>query len=156
SELIVAYFADKHFAFPPMAGFTKRRWMPHPPYHAYVQTLFWNFMRPSEASGLWWGDVDLDEEVSYIRRSRHLYEYGEPNTKQAIRTIDLPPETVRLLRALQPLHATHMTPVFTTTTGEPIEPRTFAGHWYACLRTLGIRQRGLYCTKDTCVTTALQ
>jgi hypothetical protein len=45
---------------------------------------------------------------------------------------------------------------FTTTTGAPIEPKTFSTHWYACLRALGLRQRGLYCTKDTFVTTALE
>jgi hypothetical protein len=27
--------------------------------------------------------------------------------------------------------------------------------WYRCLRALGLRQRGLYCTKDTFVTPAL-
>ena len=47
-------------------------------------------------------------------------------------------------------------PVFTTTTGAPIEPKTFSAHWYQCLRVLGFRVRGLYCTKDTCVTTALR
>ena len=29
-------------------------------------------------------------------------------------------------------------------------------HWYDCLRALGLRVRGLYCTKDTYVSTALQ
>jgi hypothetical protein len=46
-------------------------------------------------------------------------------------------------------------PVFTTTTSTPIELKAFSRHWYDCLRTFGIRQRGLYCTKDTFVTTAL-
>src|SRR4029077_12293216 len=31
----------------------------------------------------------------------------------------------------------------------------FRAHWYVCLRELGIRQRGVYATKDTFVTTAL-
>ena len=35
------------------------------------------------------------------------------------------------------------TPVFTTTAGKPIEPKTFSEHWYACLRALGLRVRGL-------------
>src|SRR4029077_18267652 len=41
--------------------------------------------------------------------------------------------------------------LFVTTDGKPIEPKTFAEHWYRCLRALGIRVRGLYCTKDTFV-----
>ena len=47
-------------------------------------------------------------------------------------------------------------PVLSNALGNPIEPKAFTRHWYACLRALGIRQRGLYCTKDTFVTTALQ
>src|SRR5262249_38442684 len=89
------------------------------------------------------------------QRSRHLYEYGAPKTASAERWVELFPETVRLLNDLQ-LHVTPDQPVFTTTTGTPIEPKTFSAHWYDCLRALGIRQRGLYATKDTFVTTALE
>ena len=46
-------------------------------------------------------------------------------------------------------------PVFKNTCGAPIEPKAFSTHWYDCLRVLDIRQRGLYCTKDTFVTMAL-
>ncbi len=38
---------------------------------------------------------------------------------------------------------------------QPIEPNSFLAPWYRCLRALGLRQRGLYTTKDTFVTTAL-
>jgi integrase len=113
-------------------------------------------MRPSEASGLWWGDVDLDEGLAYIRRSRHLYEYGEPKTKTSLRTIELHPDTVRLLRAIQPLNVEPTTSVFVNTAGTPIEPKNFSEHWYRSFRALGIRPRGLYTTKDTCVTTAIK
>src|SRR5262245_3343922 len=47
-------------------------------------------------------------------------------------------------------------PIFTTTTGTPIEPKTFSKHWYDALRACGIRQRGLYTTKDTFVHVALK
>jgi hypothetical protein len=40
--------------------------------------------------------------------------------------------------------------------GEPVEPKSFSEHWYDAQRALGLRVRGLYCTKDTFVTTALQ
>ena len=46
-------------------------------------------------------------------------------------------------------------PVFKNTTGHPIEPNSFLMPWYRCLRALGIRQRGLYATKDTYVSAAL-
>jgi hypothetical protein len=51
-------------------------------------------------------------------------------------------QTLELLRTIQPQRTTPETPVFTTTTGTPIEPKTFSAHWYRCLRALGIRVRG--------------
>jgi hypothetical protein len=39
--------------------------------------------------------------------------------------------------------------------GHPIEPNSLLPHWYAAQRALGLRVRGLYSTKDTFVTTAL-
>src|SRR5262249_40531882 len=54
-----------------------------------------------------------------------------------------------LLESIMPLHLEPDTPVFTNVEGEPIEPKVFSTHWYDCLRVLGIRTRGLYCTKDT-------
>jgi hypothetical protein len=59
-----------------------------------------------------------------------------------------------VLQTIQPLHVTPETPVFVNTCGTPIEPKVFSRHWHDCLRALGIRQRGMYCTKDTFVTTA--
>jgi hypothetical protein len=70
-------------------------------------------------------------------------------------SLQLFPETIRLLRALQPLHVEPATPVFPNTRGAPIEPNSLLPHWYAAQRALGLRVRGLYSTKDTFVTTAL-
>ena len=128
---------------------------PFPSYHAFVHLLFWSGLRPSEAAGLRHGDLDLAAGVLHVRRSRHLWEDNRPKTRSARRTVELFPETVRLLAALRPLHVTPDTPVFTNLNGNPIEPNSFLAPWYRCLRALGFRQRGLYCTKDTFVTTAL-
>lgn len=152
---VVEWFQIKRFSFHGGSSKTARRY-PHPPYAAYVLTLFWTGLRPSEASGLMWGDVDLLRARLHVQRSRHLYEYGAPKTASADRWVELFPAVVEALRAIQPLHTSPETPVFTTTTGTPIEPKSFSSHWYRCLRALGVRQRGLYCTKDTFVTTALQ
>jgi integrase len=128
----------------------------HPPFAAYVQTLFWTGLRPSEASGLEVQDFDAAGGRLHVRQSRHLYEVDEPKTRSAQRWLELHPETVRVIRAAVPLHVEPTRPLFTTTDGRPIEPKTFSEHWYRCLRALGIRVRGLYCTKNTFVTTALQ
>ncbi len=154
-ERILAYFVRKRFGFSPGPGKTGARWLPHPDFHAYVHLLFWTGMRPSEASGLQWRDVDLERGMLYVRRSYHLYGYNAPKTKAARRTVELFPQTVAILTALKKLHVKPETAVFLTTRGEPIEPKTFSEHWYSALRALGLRVRGLYCTKDTYVTTAL-
>jgi hypothetical protein len=104
---------------------------------------------------LQWHDMDLERGTAEVRRSRHLWTYGEPKTAGARRTVQLFPETVRLLRALQPLRVDPTTPVFLNTRGGPIEPNSLLPHWYAAQRALGLRVRGLYSTKDTFVTTAL-
>jgi integrase len=155
-DTVLRWFAGASFGFPAAAGSTKRRWLPHPPFHAYVHVLFWNFLRPSEASGLWWGDVDLEEGLVYVRRSRHSYEYGAPKTRSARRTVELHPETAHLLRAVQPVRCEPTTPVFLNTMGTLIEPKNFSEHWYRALRSLGLRMRGLYTTKATAVTPALR
>ena len=155
-DRILTWFKTKRFGFHAGRGRAMARTLPHPLFHAYVHTLLWTGLRPSEASGLQWGDVDLKRSRFHVRRSRHLYSYNAPKTPSARRTVELFPESVRVLRAIQPLHGRPDAPVFTTTTGTPIEPKTFSAHFYRCLRALGIRQRGIYACKDTFVTTALQ
>src|SRR5438094_8982293 len=56
---------------------------------------------------------------------------------------------------IQPQRVTPKMPVLTNNLGQRIEPNSLLQHWYACQRALGIRVRGLYCTKDTFVTTSL-
>ncbi len=127
----------------------------HPHFLAYVKLLFLSGARPSEASGLLEKDVERDGGFALIRRSFHLGTYGKTKNKRSRRTVELDPEVIAALRMIQPLHVTPEMPVFTGTDGAPIEPKAFSARWYDCLRALGIRQRGIYCMKDTFVTTAL-
>jgi integrase len=152
---LLAWFETRTFrmaAAPRSAGYVQQL---HLAYHVYLHLLFWSGMRPSEGAGLQIQDVDLDRGTATVRRSRHLWTYGEPKTSSARRTVQLFPETVRLLRALQPLRVEPTMPVFHNTRGGPIEPNSLLPHWYAAQRACGIRVRGLYSTKDTFVTTAL-
>jgi integrase len=127
---------------------------PHPSFHAFVHTLFKTGMRPSEATALRWGDVDLQMASIRVARSRHLGEDGPPKTAKARRTVRLLPQTVKVLGSTQPFHVTPETFVFRNTEGRPIDPKHFS-YCYDCLRALGIRQRGLYSTKDSYISTAL-
>ena len=82
--------------------------------------------------------------VDYIERNVSRSEPGD--------AIKLADGTV-----IRPLRWTPEMPVFTMTEGKPIEPKAFASrYWYACLRALNIRVRGIHCTKDAFVTTCLQ
>src|SRR5262249_12755594 len=152
---LLAWFATRIFRVPSDPGGTGYILRPHPAYHIYLHLLFWSGMRPSGAAGLQWYDMDLERGTAEVRRSRHLWTYGEPKTTGARRTVQLFPETVRLVRALQPLRVEPTMPVFPNTRGTPIEPNSLLPHWYAAQRALGLRVRGLYSTKDTFVTTAL-
>jgi hypothetical protein len=78
---ILAWFERKLFGMRPGPGSTRTRLVPHPIFHAYVRTLFWTGLRPSE-SGLQWGDMGLDAARLHVQRSRHLYEDGALVTEE--------------------------------------------------------------------------
>jgi integrase len=90
--------------------------------------LFWTGARPSEASGLQWGDVDFKGKLVFVRRSFHLGAYAGAKTKRSVRRVQLADDLVELLRALQPLRVEPTTPVFTKLDGTAIEPKTFSNH----------------------------
>lgn len=155
-DRILEYFRTKRFGVHAgrSAEDSNRRRL-HPHFHAYLHFLFWHGARPSEASGLWWEDIDLKRGTARIRRSYHMGHYGKPKTKSARRPIELDPDFVRLMEPLQPLKVTPKTPVFINTEGNPVEPKAFSERWYDALRALKLRPRGLYSTKDTFVTLTL-
>jgi integrase len=153
ADKIEAYFRTKTFRQSEVKGRYVSR--PYPVFYAYVHALFWTGLRPSEASGLQLEDLDVQRGTLEVRRSYHFHEMGEPKTVNAHRQVELLPITVKILHDLFPLHVTPEMPLFPNIEGRPIDPQAFTRHWYDGLRALGIRQRGLYCTKDTFVTTAL-
>jgi len=124
--------------------------------HSMIHLLAWTGMRPSEACGLQWQDVDLVKGILLIRRSRHLGELAAPKTDGAGRVVRLVPDSVAWLRQIQPLHVRPSDFVFLNVDGRPVDQRKLAERFHASLRALGIRVRGLYCLKDTYVTFALQ
>lgn len=155
-QKILKAFAAREYGFNPGRGESVQRYRPHPPFFAYAHALFWTGLRPSEASGLQQGDLDLAKRRIYVRRSRNEYEDGAPKTVSAERTVEIFPETCFILAAIRRPGAAPTDPVFTNTRGLHIEPKSFSEHWYDVLGELGLRRRGLYCTKDTYVTTALE
>ena len=60
-------------------------------------------MRPSEALGLCWGDVDLRRGEISISKSRYLGEESGTKTEGSERVIKLLPNVVNILKAIKPV-----------------------------------------------------
>ncbi len=120
--------------------------------YAYVFTLLNIPFRPSEASGLNWGDIDLANARAHVRRSYNSGALGKPKTQSSRRTVMLPPEVVEVLSQIQPLHVSPDDPVFVNRDGLRIDRKHFSPTWNGCLRAAGVRLRGIYACKDTCIT----
>jgi hypothetical protein len=136
----------------PLGGYAPR---PHYPYYAYLFTLFFTEIRPSEASALRVGVVDLANGVLRIERSRSLGHEGAPKTAAAARWVRLTARNVEILRLLIELNTGPEDYLFKNTLGEPIHQAHFYRLFCGAQRALGIRLRDLYATKDTYVSLAL-
>ena len=73
-----------------------------PFYHPFVHTLFFTGMRPSEALGLCWGDVDLRRGEISISKSRYLGEESGTKTQGSERVIKVLPNVVEVQRPSSP------------------------------------------------------
>ena len=82
-------------------------------------------MRPSEALGLCWNDVDLRRGEISIFKSRYLGEESGTKTEGSERVIRLHPNVSDILKAIKPLHVSEDTPVFLNHEGEPINFHTW-------------------------------
>ena len=113
-------------------------------------------MRPSEAAGLRWSDVDVKIGTIDIRRSRVLWQEAAPKTAGSERTIKVVPELHDILRPLSPVHADSDLHVFRGRDGHPLhQDRVTQRHWQPALRELQIRPRVLYSCRHTFISLAL-
>nr|NIO09430.1 tyrosine-type recombinase/integrase [Deltaproteobacteria bacterium] len=127
-----------------------------PFYFPFVHVLFWSGMRPSEALGLRWGDVDTRRGLISISKSRYRIAEGSPKTAGSERQIRLLPSVVDVLRGAKPLHAVETDYVFVNTEGAPVDFHTWRKkHWYRALRAKEIRPRGPYHTRHTFISVGL-
>ena len=152
-DRIIEWFRIHQFRVPEGCGRYVLR--PHAPFYVFVHLSFWTGLRPSEALGLQDGDVDYPGGRVQVQRSHYLYELGDTKTRAARRTVELFPGTVDLLRSIRLPDAKPEMPIFTNTLGHGLDQQAFKEHWYNCLRELNIRKRGIYCMKDTFVSTSL-
>jgi len=138
-DKIIDYFEEKYPLFQP-----------------FILTQFWTGMRPSEATALRWGDVDLKHGTVEIQRSRHLGEENLPKTSGSQRTIRLLSNVVEVLNAVKPLHAKESDYIFLNYEGRPIDAGEWAKYyWNRAMRAKKIRPRKFYATRHTYISVAL-
>ena len=127
----------------------------HYPYYAFLFTLFFTGMRPSEAVAVRNSALDPRAGTLRIERSRSLGHEAAPKTPSANRIVRLTARNVEVLRNVVELQAAPDDYLFKNTLGQPIEQRSFYRLFRDAVRVLEIRPRDLYATKDTYVSTAI-
>jgi integrase len=141
------------------------------PYYALFALLITSGLRPGEAFGLKWEDVDLLTGKIRVQRSLERRDgqwfLKEPKTPQSRRTVPLPPDVVDALkqhRIEQAQQKLKLGPnyhdygfVFTSENGEPIHKRNLVRrHFKPILRAAGLPEDiRLYDLRHTCATLLL-
>ena len=98
-------------------------------------------MRPSEAAGLRWDDVDLDRRVVRIERSAVGRVVGLTKTRRSKRVIKVSEEVAGILARVEPRREW----VCTSPEGTQIESMSWGGyHWRRACKAAGVRYRGFY------------
>jgi integrase len=127
-------------------------------------------LRQSEALGLRWSNVDLDNGTLSVRRGLHRVRgqcliYEEPKADRSRRTLALPAQLVDALRAHRaaqleeritagPLWQDHDL-VFAQPNGRPIERKSDWRAWKTLLRDAGVREVRLHDGRHTAATLLL-
>ncbi len=148
---ILVYFRNKRWK---VGGYNDTK--PHYPYFAFLYTLFFTGMRPSEAVAVRVSTVNLRARTVHVERSRHLGEEAAPKTSRSRRAVRLTKDNAEVLEPLIELKARPEDYLFKNVRGEPIEAANFYDLFRDAQRTLEITPlRDLYSAKDTYLSLAL-
>ncbi len=128
----------------------------HYPYYAFLYTLFFTGMRPSEAVAVRVSSVNLGARTVFVDRSRHLGQEAATKTARSRRTVRLTRDNAEILEPLIELKARPGDYLFKNVRGEPIEAANYYDLFRDAQRALEITPlRDLYSTKDTYLSVAL-
>jgi integrase len=150
-DRILAYFKAKRWK---VGGFNDNR--PHYPYFAFLYTLFFTGMRPSEAVAVRTSCINLSARTIQVERSRHLGAEAPPKTSGSRRAIRLTRRNVEILRPLIEPKAQTEEYLFKNVRGEPIDAANFYDLFRSAQQALSLSPlRDLYSSKDTYMSVAL-
>jgi len=112
---------------------------------------FFTGMRTGEIIGLKWEDVDWDERIIKIRRSRRQGTETKPKTKSSIRDVEIIDALLPYLFRHHELADKSSVYIFETSRGKPFNTTAKIGVWYwwTTLEKLGIEYRNLYQMRHT-------
>lgn len=128
-------------------------------------------LRQSEALGLGWSVVDLDQGTMSIERGLHRVKgeglvFEEPKSQRSRRNLRLPRQLVESLRAQKVAQLEERLAagslwednglVFCQANGRPIDRRSDSRAWKALLRSAGVREIRLHDARHTAATLLLE
>ena len=133
-------------------------------------------MREGELLALKWGDIDFEKHELYVRVTTNMVthvdkdgnrdryrEIWDPKSDESARTIPLLESTCTLLRAHQRkqleffmAHGIRSDYVFTTNTGQLVDPSSFVKSYKRMLERAGVPYRKFHTTRHTFATEAIR
>jgi integrase len=139
-----------------------------PGYYEFIKALLHLGLRPSEAIGLRWGDLDLERRQIAITsalargpdgrsastgRQRKALKTGEAGN----RVLDLVPEMVDMLRWHRPKDAKNSDLIFLSPQGKAIDDHAFSQRcWRRILEDAGVKHRPPYTCRHTLISHLLE
>ncbi len=120
----------------------------------FVATLLFTGMRPSEATALRVESFEPNAGRLTIRKSRNLKTEAATKTKRSARTIDVTPSLLEILIPFVEgrLSGEHL---FRNLKGGPLNQDHWRkDHWHIALTSTEIRDRDLYCCRDSFISIA--
>jgi integrase len=138
-------------------------------YHPFWTLLLTSGLRPGEALGLKWGDIDGDRlrvQRALVRQDGKRWQLVDPKTARARRVVSLPTSTLRLLQAHRAQQLEDRLKagaawadndlVFATRTGEPLDYRVVVRrHFKPLLKAAGLPLMRPYDLRHSCATLLL-
>ncbi len=117
---------------------------------ALLTVLFFTGMRPNEALGLRWDDLDFDRDQICVRWSLSRYGLGTPKTPGSIRTVDMLPPVRDALLAQRRRARLRGEFVFPNKDGGSLDLANIRDrNWRRLLRRAGLRYRPIYHCRHT-------